>query len=64
MQDVNAKSLQELPDELRQLAELAKQRRLSYLDDLAKQIAKRRDEAVRARQESGIEAIWREDREF
>lgn len=64
MQDVTAKSLQELPDELRQLAELAKQKRLSYLDDLAKQIAKKRDEAVRTRQESGIEAIWREDREF
>jgi hypothetical protein len=54
----------ELPPELRQLIELKRQDRQQRLDALSKIVAEKRDEAVKARKESGIERIWREDEEY
>lgn len=61
---VNQASLQQLPEELRQMLELQRAKRLSHIDGLSKIISQKRDAAVKARAASGIEKIWREDREY
>lgn len=53
-----------LPDELLQLIEIKRMDRQKRLDALSKIVAEKRDEAVKARKESGIERIWREDEEY
>ena len=54
----------QLPDELRQLIEVKRLDRTKRLDALSKIVAEKRDEAVKARKESGIEQIWKEDEEY
>ena len=54
----------ELPDELRQLILIKREDRQKRLDALSTIVAEKRDEAVKARKESGIELIWKEDEEY
>ena len=57
-------ALNELPEEIRQLIELKRIKDKERLDKLGSIVAKKRDEAVAARKESGIERIWTEDEEY
>ena len=52
--------LQELQDEINQ----EKENKRKIISDLGAIVAKRRDEAVKARRASGIETQWREDEEY
>ena len=54
----------ELPDELRQLVELKRQDRQNRLEALSKIIVEKRSDAIKARKESGIEQIWKDDEEY
>ena len=53
-----------LPDEIEEMLEVLREEKLRIVDQLGKQVAKYRDEAVRGRKQSGVEDIWREDREY
>ena len=50
-----------LPDEIKQLLELEREKNLQQVEKIGLAIAKKRDEAVKARQSSGIEEVWAED---
>jgi hypothetical protein len=52
-----------LPDEVKQLLEIQKEKRLQQVEAIGVSIASKRDEAVRARAASGIEDRWEEDQE-
>ena len=52
-----------LPEEIEQLEELKRQARIDRIEALATSIAKKRDDAVKHRQQSGIEDEWTEDEE-
>lgn len=49
-----------IPDEVRQLLEIEKERKLQQIQNIGTAIAKKRDEAVKARAGSGIEEEWLE----
>jgi len=57
-------TIDDLPDELRQLIELKRHDRQDRLTALSKIVSEKRNEAVKGRKESGIERIWREDEEY
>lgn len=62
---INAKDLAgELPDEIRQLLELKKQKSKERVEALGKIVSTKRTDAVSARKSSGIERIWKEDEEY
>lgn len=52
-----------LPEEIRQMIELQKQKRVDRIESLGAAIAKKRDAAVKFRMSSGIEEDWSEDEE-
>jgi hypothetical protein len=52
-----------LPDEIRQVLELQREKKLQQIESIGQAIAGKRDDAVKARAGSGIEEIWREDEE-
>jgi len=54
----------ELPEEIRQMADLLRIEKAERVEALGKEAAKCRDEAVAGREATGIENTWREDREF
>ena len=55
--------LQDLPPEVAAEIESARQLVMQRLDDFAQYVAGKRDEAVQAREASGIEDIWRQAEE-
>lgn len=52
-----------LPEEIKQLIELQREKQLQQVEQIGQAIAKKRDEAVKARAASGVEEIWLEDEE-
>ena len=52
--------LQDLPDDVRAEIERPQLERSAHLEGLATHVATLRDEAVKARKESGIESTWQE----
>lgn len=52
-----------LPDEIRQMLEIAKEKKAQQIDALGESIAKKRDDAINWRKQSGIEEEWIEDEE-
>lgn len=64
MEEAVGATIDDLPEELRQIVELKRQQRDARIEALSKVVAKSRDEAVSARQASGIERIWDEDEEY
>jgi len=54
----------DLPSEVTDLIADMKEQKLIQIEALGKAVAKRRDEAVSARKQSGIETIWQEDEEY
>lgn len=60
----NEAGLDGLPEEIRQIVELSKQRKKERIESLGKIVSKKRGEAVSARKSSGIEKIWEEDEEY
>lgn len=52
-----------LPDEVQDLIRLQKEKKQEQLDLFSQIVARKRDEAVAARQQSGIETEWLEDEE-
>lgn len=52
-----------LPDEIRQMLELRKEKRLQDIQTIGSTIAKKRDEAVKGRSATGIEETWQEDQD-
>lgn len=55
---------EDIPDEIQQMEILAREKKLDIIDSLGKSVAKKRDEAVKARSELNIEQEWLEDQEF
>lgn len=53
-----------LPPELQELADQMRAARDEKIEQIGKEVAKLRDEAVKGRRESGIERIWEEDEEY
>ena len=53
-----------LPPELQELAEEMRAARDAKIEAIGKEVAKKRDEAVKGRKESGIELIWEQDEEY
>lgn len=65
--DISAVDDSVLKDRLRQMQdemELEKEKKRQVIAKLGEIVAKRRDEAVKARKASGIETQWREDEEY
>ena len=62
--NISQEALGQLPDDLQAAIVAAQQDRDRLIEVLGTAVAKKRDEAVRARRESGIETIWSEDEEF
>jgi hypothetical protein len=58
------KQTDDVPEELRQMLEALQIDKMERIEKLGKAVAKKRDEAVTARKQSGIERIWREDEEY
>jgi len=54
----------ELPPELQDLIEEMRANQLAKIETIGKDVAKKRDEAVKGRKQSGIETIWQEDEEY
>lgn len=52
-----------LPDEVQEMIRLQKEKKREKLDLFSQIVARKRDEAVAARQQSGIETEWMEDEE-
>ena len=52
-----------LPDEIKQMLELQREQKLQRIQEIGVAIAKKRDDAVKARVASGIEEQWIEDEE-
>jgi hypothetical protein len=55
---------EELPAELADLIEEMREAKQAKIEEIGKWVAKKRDEAVKHRKQSGIEAIWEEDEEY
>ncbi len=55
---------EELPPELQAIMDEMKANKLAKIESIGKEVAKKRDEAVKARKQSGIEVIWEEDEEY
>jgi hypothetical protein len=55
---------EDLPEEIRQVIELKRLKKAERINALGTIVAKKRDEAVDARKQSGIERIWKEDEEY
>lgn len=53
-----------LPPELQELADEMRAARDAKIEAIGKEVAKKRDEAVKGRKESGIELIWEQDEEY
>src|SRR3990172_7164807 len=53
-----------LPPELQELADEMRAARDAKIEQIGKEVAKKRDEAVKGRCESGIERVWEEDEEY
>lgn len=52
---------EELPPELQDLVDEMRANRNAKIEQIGKDVAKKRDEAVKGRKQSGIETIWEED---
>lgn len=55
---------EELPPELQELKDEMLANRTGKIEAIGKEVAAKRDEAVKGRKQSGIETIWQEDEEF
>ena len=55
---------EEMPAEMQEMLEELKIQKLIRIETIGKSVAKKRDEAVTARKQSGIEDIWKEDEEY
>jgi hypothetical protein len=53
-----------IPPEIKALAEEMKAAQMMKVDQIGKEVAKKRDEAVKTRKQSGIEDQWEEDEEY
>jgi hypothetical protein len=54
----------DLPPELQEIVEAMRANRAAKIEEVGKEVAKKRDEAVAGRKASGIERIWDEDEEY
>lgn len=52
-----------LPEEVAQMLAMQREKKLQQVEQIGQAIAKKRDEAIKARAASGIEEIWLEDEE-
>lgn len=55
---------EDIPAEVQDVIDELKLNKLMKIEAIGKQVAKKRDEAVTARKQSGIETIWEEDEEY
>ena len=60
----NISQQDQLPPEVQDLVDEMKLAKLAKIKEIGKYVAKKRDEAVKGRKESGIETIWEEDEEY
>ena len=56
--------IEELPTELQDVIDQLEADRLAKIEVIGKAVAKKRDEAIKGRKQSGIETIWEEDEEY
>lgn len=54
----------ELPPELQDLVDEMRANQNAKIETISKDVAKKRDEAVKGRKQSGIETVWEEDEEY